>query len=973
MLYMSVQGGWGPPPPYPPSAPHGVTQQQRHYDYSAYDYYDEAAYSQQQHHQTARQQQRAAAAAAKQAAVEAKAAAAAARAEEQARRHQQRLLQLEVKRQAEITADIARGAPPAPTRTFRLPADYVCELLMVWELCQAFGGVLNIPPFSLDQLEAALLPGPLGEQQQQQSASVTGAMADAEALKVAQAAAAQLAAQLAEAAAAAEKAAAGEEQGAADLTPCTAAAAAQASRWAQQPAAARQQPTQPAPSGSEQDWAAAEQQAAVHQIAADTTGAPPAATGAAAAAQASAAAHEALVEHVSVPLQAAADKTAAAGKEQPAGANAIRPAGYSGSCDGAGATGDKLAPDLQHPTAAEVAATPAAGLQNQPAAYGMAAHTASDKAPAAVNDSTLLQQTAEPASTAVGSPAADSDHTGQGLASGQECSHVAPSPAAEQQQLVGFGPESLAPATSRDVSGTAAEPLIASEDPKSAAAASTPGKAAEGGADAGPSVVDNDEATQTDEPAAQKPQLQELPQLNQLQDTTAQEQQHGQLPAVDTGTAGTAHPQEPLARQVQLPGQHLQHAEEQLNLVDEPGNASGDTAAAAAPTDQQHVEPELWQADIAAAPVNTAAAGAMEILPYQQSAVQGQADQQLHKHQQQVVPQLPADSSEQQPGLKQNQPLQSLPGQQQGQQQAPEQQPSQQAEQPLQPQQQPQTPFANHQPAPSTTSVGTGQAAASISAGAAPSPAKQKLKFKVKLSGALKSSSSQLQQAASGITASAATDPIAVDPTTATVTTVVDPNKASGCARSGLAPGTTVAAAAAQEDEVQQQQQLNVGITDPVNMASSLILRDIHSALLRLVDGTALKPGKKPPKQPLVAKLCPGDTNQRHLAALMVQPHWTHRVAYAVSAAAGTLLTSSDFQAQVWQCRSSTDWGPGPGLACILRSVVPGGCCWELGSRTARGYVTCCLCLTCAKLESHQQLHHTYQLLVSMCNDGYCA
>ena len=60
----------------------------------------------------------------------------------------------------ERKANVARGSPPALEVSSRLPLKCLPDLLMIWEFSQAFGDVLQLPPFSLTALEAALDPGP---------------------------------------------------------------------------------------------------------------------------------------------------------------------------------------------------------------------------------------------------------------------------------------------------------------------------------------------------------------------------------------------------------------------------------------------------------------------------------------------------------------------------------------------------------------------------------------------------------------------------------------------------------------------------------------------------------------------------------------------------------------------------------------------------------------------------------------------
>lgn len=45
---------------------------------------------------------------------------------------------------------------PPLSRAFRVPLDSVGDLLMVWEFCLSFGGLLCLSPFSLSDLENAI-------------------------------------------------------------------------------------------------------------------------------------------------------------------------------------------------------------------------------------------------------------------------------------------------------------------------------------------------------------------------------------------------------------------------------------------------------------------------------------------------------------------------------------------------------------------------------------------------------------------------------------------------------------------------------------------------------------------------------------------------------------------------------------------------------------------------------------------------
>eukprot|EP00873_Tetraselmis_striata_P020375 jgi/Tetstr1/440639/TSEL_028949.t1 len=58
-------------------------------------------------------------------------------------------------------ADAARGEPPEPSRPYRLPMSWMGDVIMIWDLTQTFGALMQIPPFPLWRLEAALAPMPL--------------------------------------------------------------------------------------------------------------------------------------------------------------------------------------------------------------------------------------------------------------------------------------------------------------------------------------------------------------------------------------------------------------------------------------------------------------------------------------------------------------------------------------------------------------------------------------------------------------------------------------------------------------------------------------------------------------------------------------------------------------------------------------------------------------------------------------------
>ncbi|DBB03841.1 TPA: hypothetical protein ACH3X1_012936 [Trebouxia sp. C0004] len=77
---------------------------------------------------------------------------------EQAKRDSQATGRSRVKREKEEHA--ARGRVPEPCRDFRLPQSRVPALLMVWELTQVLGAVLQLAPCPFWRLEAAIAPGP---------------------------------------------------------------------------------------------------------------------------------------------------------------------------------------------------------------------------------------------------------------------------------------------------------------------------------------------------------------------------------------------------------------------------------------------------------------------------------------------------------------------------------------------------------------------------------------------------------------------------------------------------------------------------------------------------------------------------------------------------------------------------------------------------------------------------------------------
>lgn len=124
-----------------------------------------------------------------------------------------------------------------------------------------------------------------------------------------------------------------------------------------------------------------------------------------------------------------------------------------------------------------------------------------------------------------------------------------------------------------------------------------------------------------------------------------------------------------------------------------------------------------------------------------------------------------------------------------------------------------------------------------------------------------------------------------LDPAAAEAAGWSQPGAAGSQQYKGLTLEAAAAAAAAAEAE-DAKQQPDVGIADRLALPSSLLLRDVHTALLRLIDGTAPKPSNKRMRQPLSAKMCPPE-GLKQQAALMAQPHWACRVAYVIAAAGG--------------------------------------------------------------------------------------
>jgi hypothetical protein len=88
-------------------------------------------------------------------------------------------------------------------------------------------------------------------------------------------------------------------------------------------------------------------------------------------------------------------------------------------------------------------------------------------------------------------------------------------------------------------------------------------------------------------------------------------------------------------------------------------------------------------------------------------------------------------------------------------------------------------------------------------------------------------------------------------------------------------------------------------MVDAAGVAASVLLRDVHTALVKVVEGTAPKPGKKGLKQPGVARLSPEEIGGQKGHQPAALPHWTQRVAYCI-AVAGAAATGQE--AQVGRC-----------------------------------------------------------------------
>lgn len=73
----------------------------------------------------------------------------------------------------------------------------------------------------------------------------------------------------------------------------------------------------------------------------------------------------------------------------------------------------------------------------------------------------------------------------------------------------------------------------------------------------------------------------------------------------------------------------------------------------------------------------------------------------------------------------------------------------------------------------------------------------------------------------------------------------------------------------------------DLSVVDPEGTAAGLLLRDVHLGLLRLIDGTGLKPGKRGPKQPAAAEMVLRDGPAKQASPL----HWTQRVAHCLGRA----------------------------------------------------------------------------------------
>ena len=84
-------------------------------------------------------------------------------------------------------------------------------------------------------------------------------------------------------------------------------------------------------------------------------------------------------------------------------------------------------------------------------------------------------------------------------------------------------------------------------------------------------------------------------------------------------------------------------------------------------------------------------------------------------------------------------------------------------------------------------------------------------------------------------------------------------------------------------------------VVDAAGVAASVLLRDVHTALVKVVEGTAPKPGKKGLKQPGVARLGAEEIGGQKSQQAAAVPHWTQRAALCI-AIAGTAATGQDAQ-----------------------------------------------------------------------------
>ncbi len=91
-----------------------------------------------------------------------------------------------------------------------------------------------------------------------------------------------------------------------------------------------------------------------------------------------------------------------------------------------------------------------------------------------------------------------------------------------------------------------------------------------------------------------------------------------------------------------------------------------------------------------------------------------------------------------------------------------------------------------------------------------------------------------------------------------------------------------------------------VPVVDPLCAASSLLLRDVHLALLRFVEGTGSSRPKKPSAPPDAARL-QLDELLHHRAPVAAQSHWSQRVSACLLNAGVAAVGEEAFVSGWWQ------------------------------------------------------------------------